>query len=242
MDTDILEDIGLTKAEIRVYLALLEVGLTTAGEVIKKSGLQSSVVHNSLNNLIEKGLVSYVLKGKIRHYQAIDPKNIIEFIENKKKKFEDILPELLIKQKLAKEKTETSAEIYEGTKGLFTALIEIIKDAKPKEEYLFFAVGIEYPEAQKFFIRYDVVRKGKKLIVKGVSPYQLRTAFEERQNQGFFEMRYVDFPIPLGVTVFRDRVMLIEWKEKPIGILIHSKQITDNYRKLFYDIWGKGKN
>ena len=52
MDTKILEDIGLTNAEIKVYLALLELGVSGAGNIIEKSRLQSSVVHNTINNLI----------------------------------------------------------------------------------------------------------------------------------------------------------------------------------------------
>lgn len=45
MDTQILEDIGLTNAEIKVYIALLELGTSTAGPIIEKTGLQNSVVH-----------------------------------------------------------------------------------------------------------------------------------------------------------------------------------------------------
>ena len=39
MDTKILEDLGFTNAEIKVYLALLELGSATAGPIIEKSGL-----------------------------------------------------------------------------------------------------------------------------------------------------------------------------------------------------------
>jgi len=64
MDTQILEDLGLTNAEIRVYVALLELGSSSAGKIIEKSGLQNSVVHRALNSLIEKGLISYIKEGK----------------------------------------------------------------------------------------------------------------------------------------------------------------------------------
>ena len=83
MDTSILEDIGLTQGEIKVYLALLELGETNAGPIKKKLHIQNSVVHLCLNNLIQKGLVSYIEKGKRNFYTAIDPKHLIEFIEEK---------------------------------------------------------------------------------------------------------------------------------------------------------------
>ena len=60
MDTRILEDIGLTNAEIKIYLALLELGTSTAGPILEKSGLQNSVVHMTLKKLVDKGLVTFV--------------------------------------------------------------------------------------------------------------------------------------------------------------------------------------
>ena len=84
MDLQILEDIGLTNSEIKVYTTLLELGSSTAGPIIEKPQFQSSVIHNALNKLTEKGLISYVMEGQRRHYQATDPKHIINFIEEKK--------------------------------------------------------------------------------------------------------------------------------------------------------------
>ena len=63
MDISILEDIGLTNAEIKVYLALLELGSSTAGPILEKSKLQNSVVHMTLNKLIDKGFVTFIKEG-----------------------------------------------------------------------------------------------------------------------------------------------------------------------------------
>jgi len=43
MDTSILENIGLTGAEIKVFLALLELGSSTAGKIVEKSGPKEKV-------------------------------------------------------------------------------------------------------------------------------------------------------------------------------------------------------
>src|SRR3989339_1914995 len=104
MDTSILEDIGLTGAEIKVFMTLLELGSSSAGKVVEKSGLQNAVVHRAFHSLAEKGLVTYVFNGRIKEYQAIEPKLLIDFIEEKKKKLEKILPELEARTHLAKEK------------------------------------------------------------------------------------------------------------------------------------------
>ena len=62
----VLEELGLTSGEVKVYLALLELGPSSAGEIIEKSRLQNSVIHFCLNRLKEKGLVSYIKKGRKR--------------------------------------------------------------------------------------------------------------------------------------------------------------------------------
>ena len=111
MDTSILEDIGLTNAEIKVYMALLELGSSSAGPIIEKSKLQSSVVHMTLNKLLDKGFISFTKAGQRRLYQATNPKHIIEFIEGKKERFEEI-------RNINKEfnvQDETGNKIYPGT-------------------------------------------------------------------------------------------------------------------------------
>ena len=77
MDTSVLNEIGLTEAEEKIYLALTELGSAKAGAIISSTGLQNSVVHLTLGKLVKKGLISFVRKGKVRHYQAADPKKSI---------------------------------------------------------------------------------------------------------------------------------------------------------------------
>ena len=137
MDVSILEDLGLTHAEIKVYVALLELGSTTAGPILEKSYLQNSVVHRAMNTLIEKGLINYILEGKRKIYQATNPENFFNFIEDKKKRFEEILPELKKKQLFTK-KTE-KATIYKGISGLKEVYSIMINT--PGKEYNTFGGG-----------------------------------------------------------------------------------------------------
>ncbi len=234
MDTSILEDLGLNKGEIKVYLTLLELGITKVGQIIEKSGMASSAVHNSINSLIDKGLVSYVKKGKIKFYQAVPPKQLVDFIEEKKKKVLEILPELELKQKLAKERQE--AEIFEGTKGITTMLNLLIENAKKGDEYLFFAINVkeQNEEIQKFFLKYDVKRKDKGLIIKGLAPKQLKKLFVKRK---ILKMKYPDFLIPSNISICNDRIAFFSWGEKPVGYLIKSKQIAEMYKDFFKQIW-----
>jgi len=236
MDTAILEGIGLSKGEISVYLSLLKLGETKVGNIIEKSGMASSAVHNSINTLIEKGLVAYIKKGKIKFYQAVPPKQIASFIEDKKKDFLKILPQLEEQHKKSKEKQD--AEIFEGTKGIISMLNLLIENTKRRDKYLFFAVNVKEmnKEIQEFFEMYDAKRKAKGLIVNGLAPKDLKKLFIKRK---ILKMKYVNFPIPSNISVCRDRIAFFSWEEKPVGYLIKSKQISEMYKEFFNKIWKK---
>jgi len=236
MDISPLEDIGLTNAEIKVYLTLLELGVTKVGPIIEKSGLQSSVVYNSLHKLMDKGLINYIKKGKINHYTATDPIHFIAFIEEKKANFERILPELLIKQKLAKERNE--AEVYVGYKGVQTLLLELIKDGQKGDEFLFFSADYDSKdvEIQDFYKKYDPKRESLGLTVKGIAPERLKHLFVGREKERYY-LKFAKQTIPPNMAIFKDTIAMFTWGDKPVGYLIYSKQLSDKYKQFFYSIW-----
>ena len=83
MNTEILEQIGLSRNEIKAYFALLELEQASATPIVKKSGIPNSKVYLTLDKLIKKGLVSYVIKNNAKYFQASDPKNLIGFLNDK---------------------------------------------------------------------------------------------------------------------------------------------------------------
>lgn len=234
MDTTALQGLGFSKSEVIVYVMLVEAGSTKVGPIIDKSGLASSVVHRALNSLIDKGLVKFIKKGKIKYYEAVEPKALLDYIEDKKLDVLSFVKELETKKALEREKQE--AEIYEGTKGITSLLYELIENTKQGEEYLFFTVNVEEKneEIQKFFIRYDAKRKEKGLLIKGLAPKSLEPLFKQRK---YLKMKFTDYPIPSNISICNNKVAIFSWGEKPVGYLIKSKQVTKMFTDLFNTIW-----
>ena len=77
MEEKVFRDLGFSEREIKVYLALLELGSTTVGPVAAKTRLQHSKVYQTIEKLIDKGLVTFVLKSKTKYFQAEEPKQIL---------------------------------------------------------------------------------------------------------------------------------------------------------------------
>src|SRR3990167_2385024 len=89
MNLEALEKIGLSKAEIKVYISLLELGSVPSGSIVKETEFRKSTVYESIRRLQEKGLVSYVIKEGIKYFEATDPERIIDFIHEQKRKLNE---------------------------------------------------------------------------------------------------------------------------------------------------------
>lgn len=158
MKTDILSDIGLSNAEIKIYLSLLELGLSSAGPIIEKSGLPSSVVHITLKKLLSKGFISSIKIGKKNNYQATNPTHISDYILQKKLDFELLLPELLAKQQSVGEKSDVL--VYTGTRGIKELFMQLL-EMNTKKYYVLGASNKSLILGETWWLNYDCIRSKK---------------------------------------------------------------------------------
>lgn len=128
MNISILKEIGFTEREIKVYIALLEIGKSTAGPIAIKANLPQTKVYETLGKLIKKGLVSFIVISKTKHFQAIEPKQILSLIDQKKEQFKEILEELESKRKFGQE--QQTASIHEGYRAVKLLFINIVNELK----------------------------------------------------------------------------------------------------------------
>lgn len=235
----ILEDIGLTPAQTKVYLSLLEIGETTSGQIIEKSKLHSSVVYNSLNQLIEEGLVSFILKGKTKYFKSENPKNLVKILENKKEKLLEILPNLQ-KKSIS---NSSKARVFSGWKGVYTAFNTIIEELPKGSEYIGFAAGLDEQfskETKEFFEIFNRKRSEKKYVVKLITNESERKKVAEynfEKNQNKPEFRFVKDIAFNGIIIFGDNILQVAFEEEPIAVIISSKAMANSFRKTFYSFW-----
>lgn len=237
MDTSVLEDIGLTQAEIKVYLTLLKLGSSPAGPIVEKSGLQNSVVHRTLHRLIEKGLITYILEGKKKYYQAIDPKLLINYIEDKRKRIEEILPELLTQQKLAKKKQE--AVIYRGLRGLREILNKML-DTDSKEYYSYGGPQRSHDLLGDYTWKiFHNKRISKKITAKLIFHSSLKWWGGELNKKKLTEVRYTkkEFQQLTETIICGNKVGILVYSDNPYGFLIEDQTVADSYREFFNILW-----
>ena len=243
-----LSSLGLTSGEAKVYEALLLLGPSTVGPIVKDARVAYSNIYEILDRLIEKGLVSFILKEKTKYFQAAQPNRLFEFLDkqeenltNNRKQASTILPALEKLMKLAPSKEEV--ELFIGTHGLQTAYEYLLRGSK-KGDVIFFFYQHEpeyYPQAEGFFIRQWLWIRKKGITAQGICNLSYKQTVLAKRCPPCITQRYVPFPAPGNIDVFRDSVLITAWREKPIGILIQSKEISENFKKYFQKMWAKAR-
>ena len=239
MEKEKLISLGLTDGEAKVYLALIKLGSSTVGPIVKESKVAYSNIYEILNRLIEKGLTSFIIKEKTKHFQAASPKKLYEYLENKEKKLakekeslNKLIPEL---ENLQSRKEKQEAEIFLGLKGMKTAYERLFENSKEREEYFFFYISQEkYDEmADAFYTR--IYQKFKKLNTKGIAATQYKNSKFIKKTK--IKMKFVNFPVPGNIDIFQDKLLLTSWQEAPLAILITSKDISNKFKEYFNSVW-----
>ncbi len=248
MDTKPLEKIGLTKSEIKVYLALLKLGQTTAGPIVDEAKVTRSKIYDILERLKNKGLVSYITKESTKYFSAADPNSILHYLEKKeqeikedKKSVKGILPELLLQQTLAEGKK--IAEIFIGLKGMENAFNVLIKEFNSKEVYYAFGAGKgeNVKQIQLFFSRLHQQRIKKKVKSKIIFNESSRGLFESQEKSKSVEARYLIDTTPAAINIYKDFTIIAILNEEPITFLIRNKETADSFKEYFNVMWKTAK-
>ena len=161
LNVSILEEIGLTKSEIKVYLALLKTGTASKKHIVKESGITPSKMYEVTDKLIQKGMVSFTKQNKVLHFTASPPEQVLNFLEQKKESLDRQSEEfkLLIPKLASLQKThEPVIEVFRGREGLKTAYDMLLSSLDKNIVVIIAKVG-----AKK---KLDIIKKAHDLKLK----------------------------------------------------------------------------
>ncbi len=231
---ELLEELGFTKGESTVYLALLESGPQIASELSEKSKIHRINLYDLLKKLVEKGLVTHYIKGKTKTYKALPPQTLLKIEKQRIQNLEQAIPSLEKLQKTRKD--ELSAELFIGKAGVKNA-IDLV--AISKTEVLLFASGWGFEERYPIYSKqwYNKIKKNK-ITIKGVINENLLK--ENRPLPIKFTAIKAPITFPSTTALFENKTLIINWNStEPIAILIQSKNIFDSYKQYFEILWNK---
>ncbi|MCK4670522.1 MAG: hypothetical protein KAT43_04930 [Nanoarchaeota archaeon] len=236
MNTKALEKFGLEKKEIKVYLALLKLASATATKISQEARIERTLTYAILEKLIDKGLVSSVIKKNVKHFQAANPRKLLEDLEEKKEDLKKLMPDLVDLTKFVKE--EVKVELYQGKEGMRTILKDVLRT---KEDYVAFGEEAKFqeisPESLKTVLR-DIVKLN--MHERILSKESLRGKLWLTKNS---KIKYLpdEYFSPIMTVIYGDKVAMCIWTD-PISIIrIKNKSVAQTYKNYFEFFWKKAK-
>ncbi len=250
MISAVLEKTGFTKGEIRVYLALLELGNTTSGPLILRSKVSRSKVYEIVERLKVRGIVTESIKEHTKYFQATSPDKILSFLHEKqselqriKQEFTKILPELKRKHKPVEEQ---AAKVYEGFEGVKTFYGEILGILRKNDTYYamtFSDKALEHESIIHLFQWFHHQRSQKGIRAKVLcheSDKQIQT-YMNFKHTGLYEFKITNQRLPTGIAIVKNIVATFNWGKNPKVFVIISKSNANYYQQFFDDVWKQAR-
>lgn len=243
MNEKLLEEIGLTKGEIKVYLVLLKLGETTTGKIIEKAQISSGKIYEILDKLIKKGLASFITKNKTKYFSAASPNRILDYLhekekdlKNKEQKLLKELPSLLKIEKTGKKEYETN--LFKGFKGIQTAIFEALEDLTAKDEVL--AMGIHSSKEKHYNIlwqRWHKERIKNKIICKAIFSDKNTQYYKLFKKMKYTKVKVLEGITPSAIDIMKDRVLIFTYGDEPSCLSIKNPEIAKSLTTFFYNLW-----
>jgi sugar-specific transcriptional regulator TrmB len=234
MDKQAFYDMGLNSRETDVYISLLKKKLSNALEISKDTKINRTTVYFELENLIRKGLASYIIKDSKKYFMPAEPEKILDILDEKRNNIKKIIPELKELHDLIKKPV---IEVYEGREGIKSFYLSILKE---KCDVLAFGVtGYAFETLKYYFPQFM-----KKVIDTNIN---IKYIANPDSKKYFLNIDYKKFKIKYTNQKTKSKVTTIIYSNK-IAIqsliddkfyvtIIEDENLHETYKNYFNMFW-----
>lgn len=245
--------LGLSKEEVKIYLALIQRGVLTTLEISRATNVSRTQVYRLLEKMKKKGLVEELIDEYRLMTKAAEVDQLKRLIEKKEKKIEQLhklFPEIkaLLSAQVGKSQPETKVLFYRGKSGLQQMVWNNLRAEKE-------CVGYTYRRIDEFigesFIRdWKDAFIDKQLVFRHVySDYYLSSLKKIKSDLIFtksvFKARYISsniLDVHLQMDIYNDVVAFYNWHEGEVfGVEIYNRKIAQFQKQMFEIIWRRAK-
>ncbi len=235
-----LAELGFTSNEIKVYLTLIRIGKSRAGRLSTECKLERTSTYNALKQLLEKGVISYVIEANERVFYAGVSEKILDIFKEKEERAKLIIPQLNSLRKYEKEKENIMK--YKGFAGVKTVFNDILNTCNSEEEYLIFGSDNQLSTIMPVYAQIYVARKDKKKI-KARILIKENVRDKTKKMSKYTKVRYVPSEVisPANINVYGNKAAIFLWSKNPEAVIIDSKDVADSFRSYFNFMWAHSK-
>ncbi len=260
-------ELGLTERETKVYITLLSKKSFTISELQKSSGIPRTKIYEVLLKMADRGICIERRMGKLKYYEAVEPKTALNrILEDYKENYQS---EVEKKKILIDNLTGVFNPVYEHSKNFVSPLefIEVIKDKELAQKRILQAFHESKTEVLSLVKGPYVcdntsrikaqVKEEKNLLKRGVMCRKIYESVELEEHISLIEqfkplsklgsqLKEIE-SIPIKMVVFDERLVIFPLQDiiknpnELTIILIEHKEMVSACRMLFDHLWNESK-
>jgi sugar-specific transcriptional regulator TrmB len=238
---EILQDIGLTKNESRVYLSLLKKKTATAVEIAEESKVHRVNVYDAIKKLKLHGLVTEMQLENKKVFVVSQPKNIMNILKEKELKLSNILPELELQHSINKKTCDI--QMFESQNAIRKQFLRFVERSEPiyywgLPKIILSLIGKDFQEEIH-----------KRRAAKQQWMYHIYNSDADERSRYLNTLPFtksrcsqpaMDSPVATAVCG-EELVLNLVTQEKVITVSIINKALAQAYEKYFWVLWENSK-
>lgn len=247
MYEQLFDQIGLSSNERITYLGLLELGDSTRSRIVAKTSIAGSKIYDILERLKTKGLVSIYLKDNVKHFKALNPQQLLHYVEEQesalkeqKKQVQNILPQLTAQ--FLSGKSEQEVELLSGMKGIQTYFYEQVEELEKGDvNYVIGGTrGINDDHLVAFYRKIHLLREQKGIKTKMLYNKRQKQLVKQSYHQKEFplsETKFIEHTSAVAINIFKNKTLITIFGKEVTGIKITSKDVAQSFVEYFDLLW-----
>lgn len=231
-----LQYFGLNSKQASVYLALLELGRSSAPAISKKSGVKRPTTYVILQELRQKGLLIEIPKKSKTLFIAKSPQDLIDVRNEETRSIRAAMPEIMALYNAKSEKPKV--RFYQGEKEVLDLYHKEI--FQEKEIWFVSAIGSIPEQILKSIERHlPSIKKGEAVIREIQQDEPVSQNFRKQHEGEFYQIKTApkNFRLPTDNALYGNKVAIFSYKADPLAVVIESEDVVTTYRSLFEMAW-----
>ena len=241
----LVEKLGLSGQEAKVYIAALELGKCLPKHLAEKAGVKRPTLYQILPKLIREGFLAETIVGKRRYFIPEDPQIFLDKKKAELSQLEELMPELRLLLTASVSKPKIS--FYEGVEGIK----KVTWDSMHSKETIREFIGLHkiHPEMEEYhrdFYIPERIRRRKQIQIIISGPPKYGTIKLDTDPDASRKIKVIDgkkYPIPMDCYVYDDSISFLVFRadSEPVAVLLRSKEISTMLKSLHKYMWGSIK-
>jgi len=253
MLTKVFEKFGFKEEHSDVYLTLLEGGVMSAGSLAKRLNIPRTTLYGLLNELARGGLVLQSEKEKIKLWQAVDPENIkniindkINSLENTRNNFNTVLEKLKSSQKT--DFISPKLNYFEGAEEMRIMLKNVLLCDNLHTELCWPVKDIIKVVGKEFLHEFNKKRVRNNIHIRVIWPMDktsdiTKDTFLAPGKEVKREVRIApeDVDFSMGYWAYGNKVIFMSSKKENFGFIVESRELRQLIKTQFEILWNISK-